>query len=208
MNVLGVGAHYDDLELGCSGTLIKHVKNGDRVTMLVVANSGYKNPQGDLVRDQNIAREEGMKAAGIIGAELRCLDLDTFKVPFDEGLTMKINHIIEELKIDIVYSHWINDLHRDHQNAGKCALMAGRHVPKFLMYRSNFYDTDRQFGGNFYSDISGVMDKKIEVIKAHRSELERVRYKWLDFFTKQHANDGQKIGVQYAECFEVIRYLF
>ena len=52
------------------------------------------------------------------------------------------------------------------------------------------------------------MEKKIEVIKAHKSELERVRHTWLEFFTNLHANDGQKIGVKYAECFEVIKYLF
>ena len=39
MNVLAVGAHYDDIELGCSGTLIKHVQAGDRVTLLVITDS-------------------------------------------------------------------------------------------------------------------------------------------------------------------------
>jgi LmbE family N-acetylglucosaminyl deacetylase len=205
--VLGIGAHYDDLELGCSGTLIKHVLNGDRVTLLVITDSAYKNPNGDLVRAAEVAYEEGSKAANIIGADLICLNYQTFMVPFDESLTRKLVFYIEELNIDTIYSHWIDDLHRDHQYVAKCALMAGKHINRFLMYRSNFYDTQEQFRGNFYSDISDVMDTKAEVIKAHRSELERVRYKWLDFFIKQHANDGQKIGVTYAECFEVVRYL-
>lgn len=208
MNVLGVGAHYDDLELGCSGTLIRHIKNKDKVTMLVVTDSSYRNHRGNLIRGADIAYREGLNAAKIIGAELIHLDYKTFAVSFDEMATKEINSYIEKLKIDVIYSPWIYDLHRDHQNAGKCTLMAGRHVPRFLMYRSNFYDTEQQFRGNFYSDISNFMDKKIEVIKAHKSELERVRYKWLDFFTKQHENDGQKIGVKYAECFEVVRYLF
>lgn len=207
MNVLGIGAHYDDLELGCSGTLIKHAEKGDQVTMLVITDSAYKNPRGKIVRDADVAYQEGLKAASLIGAELRCLNYKTFMVPFNEGLTKELHYIIEEHDIDIVYSHWIHDLHRDHQFAGKSALMAGRHIPRFLMYRSNFYDTEEQFRGNFYSDISEVMERKIEVIKAHQSELERVRYKWLDFFTNQHANDGQKIGVKYAECFELVRYL-
>ena len=208
MNVLGIGAHFDDLELGCSGTLIKHIKAGDKVTMLVITDSAYKDPQGNSIRGAEIAQKEGLKAAEIIGAELICLNYKTFLVPFDEELTKKINAYIDDLKIDMIYSHWINDLHRDHQYTGRCALMAGRRVPRFMMYRSNFYDTEVQFCGNFYSDISSEMDKKIEVIKAHESELERVRYKWLDFFLNQHENDGQKIGVKYAECFETVRYLF
>jgi LmbE family N-acetylglucosaminyl deacetylase len=205
--VLGVGAHYDDLELGCSGMLINHVQQGDKVTMLVITDSAYKNPVGDLIRTADVAYEEGLKAAQIIGAELICLNYPTFEVPFDEDLTKKITWYIEELNIDTLYSHWTHDLHRDHQYAAKNTLMAGRHVPRFLMYRSNFYNTEYQFRGNFYSDISDVMEQKLKVIKAHKSELERVRYSWLDFFTKQHANDGQTIGVPYAECFEIVRYL-
>lgn len=207
MNVLAVGAHFDDLELGCSGTLIKHVQAGDRVIMLVLTDSSYQNPSGQVVRGKEEAMNEGCLAAEIIGAELICLDYKTFNVPFDDQLSLVLTDYIEKYAIDIVYSHWVYDLHRDHQYAGKSTMMAARHVPRFLMYRSNFYDTEQQFRGNCYSDITHVMDQKIEVIKAHKSELERVRYQWLDFFTKQHANDGQKIGVAYAECFEIVRYL-
>lgn len=207
MNVLGVGAHFDDLELGCSGTLIKHVNNGDRVIMLVITNSSYKNHSGDLIRGGDVAYKEGVEATNIIGAELICMSYETFFVPFEDSLTKEINRYIEEFDIDIIYSPWIYDLHRDHHYAAKNTLMAGRHVPRFLMYRSNYYDTEQLFRGNFYSDITDVMDKKIEVIKVHKSELERVRYKWLEFFKNQNFNDGQKIGVKYAECFEIIRYL-
>ena len=122
-------------------------------------------------------------------------------------MTKEINRYIEERDIDIIYCPWVHDLHRDHYYAAKNTLMAGRHVPRFLMYRSNYYDTEQLFRGNFYSDITDVIDRKFDVIKAHESELKRVRYKWLEFFKKQNENDGQKIGVQYAECFEIIRYL-
>jgi LmbE family N-acetylglucosaminyl deacetylase len=207
MNVLAVGAHYDDVELGCSGTLIKHVLGGDNVTMLVITKSDYKNPSGEVIRDSDIACREGEKAAKLIGAELINLSYDTFMVTNDEDLTKTINGYINKLNIDTIYTHWINDLHRDHHNTSKCVLMAGRHAPRFLMYRSNFYDTEKVFRGNLYSDISMVIDKKREVIKAHESELDRVKYRWFDFFDRQHKNDGMKIGVEYAECFEVVRYL-
>jgi|TARA_B100002003_G_C14068921_1_gene514267 LmbE family N-acetylglucosaminyl deacetylase len=207
VNILGIGAHFDDLELGCSGTLIKHVQNGDRVTMLVITDSSYTNPNGGLIRDVNVAYKEGLNAANIIGAELICLKIKTFMVPFEESVTSEINRYIEELNIDVIYSPWVHDIHRDHHYTAKNTLMASRHIPRVLMYRSNYYDTEQTFRGNFYSDITDMMDRKIEVIKAHKSELERVRYEWLDFFRNQNANDGQKIGVKYAECFEVIRYL-
>jgi len=207
MNVLGVGAHFDDLELGCSGALIKHAQAGDRVIMLVISNSAYKNPDGKVIRDHATALAEGRKAAETIGAELICLDVDTFEIQFNEAITKQIHKCIEDNDIDTVYSHWDQDLHRDHRYAAQCTVMAGRHAPRFLMYRSNYYETGAPFGGNFYCDISAVMDRKVEAIKAHKSELERCNYSWLEFITKQNANQGLIIGVEYAEAFSLVRYL-
>jgi len=207
MNILAIGAHFDDLELGCGGTLIKHVKGGDNVTMLVVTNSSYNGPDNKIIRKSEVAYEEGKKAAGIIGARLEFLDFDTFFVPFNESLTSIINRYINQLKIDIIYTHWVHDIHRDHHYTAKNTLMAGRRVPRFLMYRSNYYDSEKVFQGNFYSDITDEMETKVEAIKVFETELERVDYKWIEFFRNQNTNDGQKIGVKYAECFEVVRYL-
>jgi N-acetylglucosamine malate deacetylase 1 len=207
MNVLAIGAHYDDIELGCSGTLMKHVANGDKVTIVVITDSAYEDPRGEEVRSAQDALREGQDAAAIMGVEMVCLNFKTFLVPYAESLSKILTEYIEDLQIDIMYSPWTGDLHRDHKYAGRCAIMAGRHVPNFLMYRCNFYDTDEHFRGNFYSDISDFMEKKLQVIKAHKSELQRVRYSWLNFFKNEHRNSGQKIGVKYAECFQIVRYL-
>ena len=51
--IIAIGAHYDDIELGCSGTLIKHVQSGDKVTMLVIADSAYENLNGEVIRSRN-----------------------------------------------------------------------------------------------------------------------------------------------------------
>lgn len=206
-NILAIGAHFDDLDLGCSGTLIKHARQGDNVTMLVITDSAYRSPKGEVVRSAEVARKEGEEAAALVGAHLISMGYKTFEVPFDEQLTRTLFGLIDELKIDTIYSHWTGDLHRDHQWSGRSVLMAGRHVPRFLMYRSNYYDSDGHFRGNYYIDISPYIEEKIEVIKCHKSELERVRYQWIEFFTHQNRNDGMKIGCEYAECFEVVRFL-
>jgi len=208
MNILSVGAHFDDVELGCSGTLMKLKDKGHTIKLVVVTDSAYKNPKDRIIRDKETALKEGKKAAKIMGVELITFDIPTFEANFDEQLTRKLIEIIEDNEIDMIFAPWIHDIHRDHSNVGKTVLMAGRHVPRFFMYRANFYDTYHQFNGRFYSDISDYMEKKIEVIRAHKSELERVRYSWMEFIRNQNRNDGQKIGVKYAEVFEVIRYLF
>ncbi len=207
MNVLALGAHYDDVELGCGGTVIKHVDSGDDVIVLVASNSGFAKPDGEMVRASETALREGREAARLMGAELISLDYETFHVPFDEPLTKAISEIIESRGIDTIYSHWTGDAHRDHSNLARCALMAGRHAPRFLMYRSNVYDSDATFKGGFYSDISAQFDRKLEAIRAHASEIERVQGRWIDLFTQINRIDGHRVGVLYAECFDVVRYL-
>ena len=78
MNVLAVGAHFDDVELGCSGTLINHAQNGDQVFVLVISSSGYANPNGELIRTDEIALQEGKEAARLMGAELLVFNDPTF----------------------------------------------------------------------------------------------------------------------------------
>ena len=133
MNVLAVGAHFDDIELGCSGTLINHKNEGFNVNLLVIAKSGYTDPNGKVVRTNDIAEKEGKEAAKIMGANLYSLGFKTFEFDFDESVTKEIIKIIEKLSIDLVYCPWIHDIHRDHQNAGKVS----RHVKKVLMFRPN-----------------------------------------------------------------------
>ena len=158
MNILAVGAHYDDIELGCSGSLINHVKNGDTVWMVVVSDSGYSDPDGRIIRNSETAKKEGEKVAKMIGARLIGLSYKTFYIPFDEKLTSDLTRIIETNRIDTIYSHWTKDIHRDHQNTAKSVLMAARHIPRFLMYQSNWYDSDQAFHATLYSDISDVIE--------------------------------------------------
>ncbi len=204
---MAVGAHFDDIELGCGGTLLKHVAAGDKVTAVVLTDSGYRAPDGKTVRAAETAGDEGAKAARVIGCDLVELGLPTLHVSFDESLTAKLNRMIAEKNIDTLYGHWTGDVHRDHQNAGKCCLMAGRHVPRHLMYRSNYYDSGKPFRGNFYSDISELIERKMEIIGIYESELERTNGEWVTLFRARHKADGLIIGVPYAEVFEIVRYL-
>jgi len=207
MNILAVGAHYDDIELGCGGTLMNHVKMGDKVWMLVVSESGYEDPSGNTIRESHTAKKEGEKAAGIIGANLISLNYKTFFIPDGEKLTTDILDIITRHSIETVYTHWTGDIHRDHRNTARCVLMAARHMGRVLMYQSNWYDGDQTFTPFIYSDISGVMPQKLEAVKAHETEICRTGSAWIDYLKNHHRIDGLKIGVKYAETFEPIKYL-
>lgn len=207
MNVLAVGAHFDDIELGCSGTLAKHVKNGDQVTIYVATNSQYANAEGKLIRSGETAKEEGTQAAGIIGAELICGSCNSLFLEFVEQTNVELLKIIEERKIELIYTHWVDDIQHDHINLAKATIHAGRHVPKILMYRSNWYLSAGNFKENYFVDISNTWDVKERAIMAHQSEFGRVGSKWIDYFKRDALNKGLIAGVEYAESFEVVKWL-
>ena len=207
MNVLAIGAHFDDIELGCGGALEKHVANGDKVYAYVATKSGFTNHQNIEIRSNEIANKEGETAMNILGVELIKGSFNTLEIEFIDELNLEIIKIVEDRNIDLVYSHWMGDIHHDHQAVAKASLHSCRHVPRQLMHRSNWYHSNLEFKGNFYIDISDFWEKKKKSIEAHESEMERTGRKWIEFFHNEAKNAGQRIGVDKAELFEVVKWL-
>lgn len=207
-NILAVGAHFDDIELGCGGSIAKHAHDKDNVYAYVATVSGFSNPYAKSVRKNSVAKKEGVAAMKVLGIKkLYTGKFETLKVEFSEKLNVEILKIIERHKIDQIYSHWIGDIHHDHQAVGKATLHSARHVKNILLYRSNWYHSTNKFNGNFYVDISKTWIKKEESIIQHASEMKRTGRKWIKFFHNEALNSGQKINVKYAEVFEIVKYL-
>lgn len=208
MKILAIGAHFDDVELGCGGALARHARDGDEVNIYVATVSGFTNYQNRVVRADSVARKEGEAAMKILGAHsLQCGKFRTLHVEFVDALNKEIVQIVEERKIDLVYAHWSGDVHHDHRAVSLASMHSCRHVPRVLMYRSNWYHAPCVFQGNFYVDISQTWSHKRRAILAHESEVERTGRRWVDFFQNEAVNAGQRIGVKYAEVFEVVKWL-
>lgn len=208
MNILAIGAHFDDVELGCGGTLARHVQEGDNVYVFVATISGFVNQYNQEVRSNENALAEARNAMSILGIkELLCGNFKTLEVEFVDALNIEILKIVQEKKIDQVYAHWTGDIHHDHQAVAKASLHSCRHVPRLLMYRSNWYHSVLEFRGNFYVDISQYWEIKQKAIRAHVTEVDRTGEKWINFFRNEAENAGQRIGVKYAEVFEVVKFL-
>lgn len=208
MNILAIGAHFDDVELGCGGSLAKHVDRNDSVFVYVATVSGFTNHKNDKVRSNATALSEGQHAMDILGvSEMFTGQFDTLAVEFVDELNVEILKIVEEKSIDLVYTHWPGDVHHDHQAVAKASLHSCRHVPRLLVYRSNWYHSAQIFRDNFYVDISDHWETKKASILAHKSEVERTKYKWIEFFQNEARNAGQRIGTKYAEAFEVVKWL-
>lgn len=208
MNILAIGAHFDDVELGCGGALAKHAQNGDKVYVYVATVSGFSNQYDQTVRSSEAALKEAQAAMQILGVEeLICGKFKTLEVEFVDELNIEILKIVQDKSIDKVYSHWVGDIHHDHQALARASLHSCRHVPRMLMYRSNWYHSTMEFRGNFYVDITQYWDTKERAIRAHVSEMDRTGNKWISFFKNEAENAGQRIGVKYAELFEIVKWL-
>lgn len=208
MNILAIGAHFDDVELGCGGALARHALQGDDVYVFVATISGFTNQYNQEVRSNEKALAEARKAMDILGVkELFCGNFKTLEVEFVDTLNIEILRIMQEKKIDLVYSHWTGDIHHDHQAVAKASLHSCRHVPRLLMFRSNWYQSTLEFRGNFYRDITQFWDIKERAIRAHVTEMDRTGEKWISFFKNEAENAGQRIGVPMAEVFEVVKFL-
>lgn len=207
MNVLAVGAHFDDVEIGCAGTLAKHRANGDRVIIQVITHSKYHDNDGNCLREKEVAVREGQEAASILNCELICNYYETKHVEFGYKLIKDIEDVVEENRIDLIYTHWDLDIHQDHQAIGKATLTAGRKVNYILMYQSNLYMNTRAFNGTYFVDISDFIEVKKAAILAHKSEVRKFGNEWLDFWVNEAANNGKRFNVKHAEAFQPVKIL-
>lgn len=209
MNVLAVGAHHDDIELGCGGTLARLVREGHRVFGLTLTNSETHYDFRGIHRTSAVARRESERAAQVLGltlVELAGFDRANGTLAYDVELMRRIERFIDEQGIALVFSHWSHDLNTDHEAAAKLTSVASRRVPSVLMYRSNWYQSGVPFNGTFFVDVSETIDVKRQSLACFESELANRGHDWIESFFDAHKTAGFTIGKRYAEVFEPLRY--
>jgi LmbE family N-acetylglucosaminyl deacetylase len=197
MNIVAIGAHPDDIEFGCAGTIMRHIKRGDEATFVILS-------RGEKGGSPETRVKESKESARKIGAKLHVFDYPDTEVPQSHELIARLEKIIKETNARRVYTHSVKDTHQDHRNAAYATLSAARFVPEIFAYESpSLY---MNFNPNYYVDISSYIEKKIEL---------------LNRFTTQNGRDYMKINairglsqfrglgpsVSHAEAFEVIRIL-
>jgi LmbE family N-acetylglucosaminyl deacetylase len=210
-NVLAIGAHSDDVEFGCGGTLIKHIDNGDKVYILIMSNGDIKHSvTGELIRTSEETHIESKCAADFMEADLIQLNFLDREVPFNFESITEIEKVINNYNIDIVYTHWGGDTHQDHINTLKSSLAAGRLVDNVFCYEqipvprvTNTYPV-----ANYYVDITQYMDKKIEACKCHLTQIDKyikMDIDMIDGLSVLAKYRGNQIGRKYAEAFDILK---
>lgn len=207
MNVLAVGSHFNNIEIGCGGALLKHKQKGDHITLFVAATSGILNSERQEVRKDDIVFQDAQEAAEMLGGKLICGGFETLRLEFEDNLNAKLVHMIEKQKFDLIYTHFPGDVQHDHRSLARAAIHAGRHVPGILGYRCTWYQSETPFSPNFFVDISDVWEKKEEIMRLYRSDSGRVKENKIAYFKNDAENNGRQNGVSYAEGFQVIKWL-
>jgi LmbE family N-acetylglucosaminyl deacetylase len=200
VNVLAIGAHPDDLEFGCAGTLIRHVQRGDRV-YLAVATGG---DQGGAAAARRV---EQLDAAKIVGAtEVLFLDYpDTLFECNRESIT-RLEEVIRRVGAETVYTHFVEDTHQDHRNLSRAVVPAARSVPNLLYFEGL---SSQDFSPTVFVNIGRVIHQKLAALEAHASQVQRTNIEnmsILDISRAAASFRGIQGRVTYAEGFVSGRY--
>ena len=226
LDILAIGAHPDDVELSCAGTLAKEIDNGKKVGILDLT-KGELGTRGSV----EIRKKEAEKAAEILGIKIR--ENLGFRDGFfvnDETHQMEVIKMIRKYKPEIILTNAKEDRHIDHGKASDltrsaCFLSGLREIktqlegenqeawrPKQVLYYIQWKDLEP----DVVVDISGYMDKKMEAVKAYQSQFYKTDSKepstpissqnFLNSVEYRARNLGRLIFKEHAEGFNTDSY--
>ena len=218
MNVLAIGCHPDDIEIGCAGTLAKYSKLGHKVTVCHVANGNLGH---EIIEPENlcmIRKKEAENAGALAGIEVVTCDIGDLLVYDGEKRQRDlVVDVIRKTQPDVIITHSPQDYMPDHTAVSKLVFDASfaASVPHYktavpgAAEVTPIYYMDTPAGVNFlpteYVDISETIELKLEMLECHISQLKWMRdHDNIDFaeFVKTCARfRGLQCGVNYAEGF-------
>ena len=227
LDILCFGAHPDDVELSCSGTILKEIASGKKVGIVDLTRGELGTRGSAEIRDA-----EAAKAAEILGVSVRenLGFRDVFFVN-DEKHQLEVIKMIRKYQPEIVLCNAIDDRHIDHSKGSKlvsdaCFLSGLRRIETVLndevqnAWRPKqvyHYIQWKNIEPDFVVDISGYMGTKLESVLAYSSQFYDPNSKepvtpitsktFLDSIKYRAEDLGRLVGVTHAEGFTTERYL-
>lgn len=174
-NVLVIGAHYDDSELGVGGVMARFLNEGKVVYKITLTDTAVISEDMGLDIKSDRVKENSRQACLALGGveEIEFSTQPYGQLNYKQEIMQDLEHIIFIKKIDTVFMHFADDYNTDHMAAHKICKTAARHVKNLLMYQSNPYITFEHFCPNFFVDISNVVDKKCAALDCYDTEHDR-----------------------------------
>lgn len=217
--ILVIAAHPDDEVLGVGGTVIKHVRNGEQVSILILGDGeSSRNERRDIQKRETQARE----AVKVLGASeiifKRFPDNKFDSLPL-LALVKEIEMVIERTKPNIIYTHHGGDINIDHQLTFQAMLTAVRPQPHCPVKKILTFETlsatewqaknqSKIFCPNEYNNITDFIDKKIKALNVYQDELREYPHpRSIEGVRILAQYRGMEVGYKFAEAFQLIRKL-
>lgn len=207
-NVLIVGAHFDDAELGAGGTAAKLVSAGKKVYKLTLTDNVTKFKQKNI----DVKFESSVFQSHKACEELGVIEITDFapiecsRLEYSKEIMQRVESIIYDLKIDTLITHFKTDMNQDHVETNRICITAARHCRNILTYQSNGYIIDNVFYPTFFVDISEFVEKKRAALNKYGEEHNRFN-KLFDINIDRNRIWGYANEVEYAEGFEIVKML-
>jgi len=167
--ILALAPHPDDIEIGCGGTLAVHAGRGDEVHLFVAT-------LGDVGGSGDVRRAEQERAAEILGiGNIHWGGFSDTCLPQQAMQLMEsLEQVVQQVKPDTVYVNYRDDTHQDHRIMAQVANSVTRYVPNVLAYET---PSSIGFEPTLFMDIDTVMEKKVDALKAHASQITKTHVK-------------------------------
>ncbi|MCT7486732.1 PIG-L family deacetylase [Aliarcobacter cryaerophilus] len=212
--VLIVAVHPDDETLGCGGTLLKHKANGDEIHWLICttidkSHNYYETREKEIERVSKLYNFDSVH-----NLRLKTMQVDEYNM---SELVGKISKVINEVQPNIIYLPFKGDVHSDHRKIFEASYSCTKSfrypfIKKIYMIETlsetEFAPSTKEdsFIPNVFVDISGFMDKKLEIMKAFKSEIAPHPFPRSERNLKALSTlRGATCGCEYAESFVLLK---
>lgn len=206
-NILIVGAHFDDAELGAGATAAKLVDQGKKVYKITLTDNVTKFEQKNIDVDYNSSVKQSRRACDIL--RVKEIDFDPVacnQLEYSTELMQRIERIIFDYNIDTIFMHFSSDMNQDHISANKLCLTAARHCRNIIQFQSNGYVLDNVYYPTFFVDVTNYIEKKKAALACYGEEHNRFNRLFETSIARCRVW-GYANEVEYAEGFNVIKML-
>lgn len=221
--ILIVAAHPDDEVLGCFGTVARLIKEGYEAYTLILGEGKTSRDDQRVVENKKdeieVLNTEIQKANDTIG--IKKVFVESFADNrFDSvdllDIIKVISKVKDEVKPDIIFTHYEHDLNIDHQITYKAVITATRpmedecvkEIYSFEILQSTEWNYPLSFSPDTFFDTSDTIDLKIDAMKAYTSELcEYPHPRSLEGIELNAKYQGMRVGKKYVEAFKSVRVI-
>ena len=223
MNILAVGAHPDDVEATCAGTLAKYAAQGHKVFIATATSGNIGSARHSMEEIARIRKQEAANSAAIIGAEYICLDYDDEMFYEDRSVRLAFINLVRHCQADVIFTHNPHDYNPDHELTSKiindiAVMIPIAHlkteeppcdkIPSIWYFETcnsmGFQPTDYVDITDFYETkmkMLGCMQSQIQWMSDNYASLRDNESEFFDHYRITAEFRGMQAGCKYAEGF-------